>query len=114
MKGDARKSAIEKGKSPLCVLFEYGASAEGYWIYDWMVSLLEDVIDVLNALYLTPFDGVDSLHTVFVVNTVVPRLLVRKFDYLSLFDHSCGHDRKRADGLDVMGLCKGPTGRGVR
>ena len=34
---------------------------------------------------------------------------MRKFEYLFLTDHSCGHDRKRPDGLDVTSLRKGPT-----
>ena len=44
--------------------------------------------------------------------TIIPNTrtqLVCKFDYGWLFDHSCGHDRKRPGGLDVNGLTKEPS-----
>jgi hypothetical protein len=41
-----------------------------------MVLQLEDCIDVLKVLY-------------------------PQFDFLFLFDHSCGHDRQKEDGLNV-------------
>ena len=32
-------------KSPFIVTFQYGASAEGYWVYERMILQLEDCID---------------------------------------------------------------------
>lgn len=57
--------------------FDYGKNKEGYWNYSYMVIQLEDCVDVVRALY-----GDD-------------------FEYVFLFDHSCGHDKKRTDGLDA-------------
>ena len=74
-----------------------------------MVLQLEDIVDVLDAIYSVPWDGCDSPHNVFVKSATRPKALCRKFEYLFLTDHSCGHDRKRPDGLDVTSLRKGPT-----
>ena len=98
-----QKSEVDRGKkdiktvddSPFSVLFEYGASGDGYWTYDHMVLQLEDVVDVLDTIYSVPWDGCDSPHNVFVKSATQPKTLVRKFEYLFLTDHSCGHDRKR-------------------
>ncbi len=53
--------------SPFVVEFNYGAQYEGYWCYEHMVLQLKDCIDCLHVLH-------------------------PEFDYLFLFDHSCGHD----------------------
>ena len=74
-----------------------------------MVLQLEDVMDVLDALFSEPFDGDESPHTRFVPNSAQAKARVRKFEYLFLTDHSCGHDRKREDGLDTSGLRKTHT-----
>jgi hypothetical protein len=71
--------------SPFVLEFEYGASAEGYWTYDSMVLQLEDCADVLKTLY-------------------------PQYDFLFLFDHSCGHDRMPDDALRVEGMNKGYGG----
>jgi len=63
-------------KSPFVVEFEYGANNQGYWDYDHMIIQFEDCIDVVKTLY-------------------------PEFDFIFLFDHSCGHDRQRPDGLSV-------------
>ena len=47
-----------------------------------MVLQVEDCIDVVQALY-------------------------PQFDFLFQFDHSCGHDRKRPDGLNALSVRKG-------
>ena len=110
VRGGSRKKDIETdGDSPFSVLFEYGTNGDGYWTYDHMVLQLEDVVDVLDAIYSVPWDGCDSPHNVFVKSATRPKALCRKFEYLFLTDHSCGHDRKRPDGLDVTSLRKGPT-----
>ena len=57
-------------KSPFVSTFEYGASDEGYRIYDRMILQLEDCIDCLTVLHL-------------------------KYDFFFLFDHSCGNDRRK-------------------
>jgi hypothetical protein len=72
--------------SPFVVEFEYGANAEGYWTYDHMVLQFEDCVDVVKVLY-------------------------PEYDYMFLFYHSCGHDRKRPDGLCVNSMRKGFGGK---
>ena len=115
--GDAAKAVNgnSKGKpdlktSPFLVLFDYGKNAEGYWNYNRMVLQLEDTVDVMDALFSLKADGSESQrHMTIVPKTVEPNSLVRMFDYCDLFDNSCGHDKKRPDGLDITGLRKGPT-----
>jgi hypothetical protein len=48
-KGHAQKTDLLC--SPFVFEFDYGASNEGYWNYDWMVLQLEDCMDVLKCLY---------------------------------------------------------------
>jgi hypothetical protein len=83
-KGTSTKQPLET--SPFIVEFEYGANAEGYWTYDQMVLQFEDCIDELMVLY-------------------------PKNEYMFRFDHSCGHDRKRPDGLCVNSMRKGFGGK---
>jgi hypothetical protein len=71
--------------SPFYLEFEYGASFEGYWTYDSMVLQLEDCADVVKTLY-------------------------QQYDFLFLFDHSCGHDCMPDDALKVDGMNKGYGG----
>lgn len=78
--GTDRKADLVK--SPFLVEFEYGANGDGYWTYESMVLQVEDCIDVVQALY-------------------------PQFDFLFQFDHSCGHDRKRPDGLNALSVRKG-------
>ena len=68
-------------KSPFIFEFEYGASGEGYWVYEHMVLQLEDCMDCLKVLY-------------------------PQHNFLFLLDHSCGHDRQRVDGLNVENMNK--------
>jgi TfoX/Sxy family transcriptional regulator of competence genes len=72
--------------SPFVLQFEYGASAEGYWTYDSMVLQLEDCADVVTTLY-------------------------PQYQFLFLFDHSCGHDRAREDALNVNNMNTGYGGK---
>ena len=109
VKGGPEKKDLDPDKSPFSVLFEYGASSEGYWTYDHMVLQTEDIVDVLDALFSSPADGAEGQHAVYVKNTTQPKALVRKYEYLMLTDHSCGHDRKQEHGLDVMNLRKEPS-----
>jgi len=66
---------------PFVVEFEFGINSEGYWCYDRMVLQLEDCVDVLKNVY-------------------------PEFDFLFLFDHSCGHDKQRPDGLNAENMAK--------
>jgi len=59
---------------------------EEYWCYEHMVLQLEDCCDVLNSLY-------------------------PQYDFLLLFDHSCGHDKQRADGLNMENMSKSYGGK---
>jgi hypothetical protein len=68
--------------SPFIQEFEYGQSNQGYWTYQWMVCQLDDCVDVLNVIF------------------------GEQYEFLFLFDHSCGHDKKRADGLIVENMKK--------
>jgi hypothetical protein len=51
-----------------------------------MVVQTEDCIDVMMVLYPS-------------------------YDYLFLFDHSCGHDKQRDDGLNVENMSKSYGGK---
>jgi hypothetical protein len=81
-KGTALKKDLKH--SPFVVEFEYGANNEGYWSYEHMVLQLEDCVDCLQVL-------------------------APQFDYLFLFDHSCGHDKQREDGLKHDKIIWGQT-----
>lgn len=83
--GSAQKKPLTLDTNPFVLEFEYGATAEGYWTYDRMVLQLEDCADVLKALH-------------------------PEFDFVFLFDHSCGHDRGRVDGLNVSEMNSGYGG----
>jgi hypothetical protein len=83
-RGTVKKQPLQS--SPFVVKFEYGANAEGYWTYDHMVLQFEDCVYVVKVLY-------------------------PEYDYMFLFDHSCGHDRKRPDGLCVNSMRKGFGGK---
>jgi len=61
--------------------FDYGASNKGYWNYDRMVLQLKDCVDVLKCLY-------------------------PQYDFLFLFDHSCGHDKHQPNGLNAENMLK--------
>ena len=75
--GSPKKKELDT--EPTIRLFEYGnsESKQGYWSYEHMVVQLEDIIDMFHCAY------------------------GRKYDYLFMFDHSCGHDRMRENGLHV-------------
>ena len=72
--------------NPFVFEFSYGANNDGYWNYERMVLQLEDCVDVLKELY-------------------------NEYDFYFLFDHSCGHDRQREDGLNVERMSKGYAGK---
>ena len=69
----------------MVVEFEYGVGKEGYCSYEHMVVQLEDVVDILKTIYTA-------------------------YEFIFLFDHSCGHDCKREDGLNTNHLNKGFEG----
>jgi hypothetical protein len=73
-------------ESPFVRQLEYGARKEGYWKYESMVIQLEDIVDVLMALY-------------------------PQYDYVFLFDHSNGHDRMQPDGLNANSVNKNYGGK---
>ena len=79
-----KKNLLE---SPFVQLFEYGANKEGYWTGNHMILQLEDCIDCLKSVYGDTYDVV------------------------FLFDHSSGHAKKRADGLDASRMNKGFGGQ---
>ena len=68
--------------SPFTRKLEYDINSEGYWTYHNMVVQLEDVTDVLKALYGT------------------------QFHFIFFFDHSSGHDKLRPNGLNSNGMNK--------
>ncbi len=65
--------------SPFIIEFSYGVQEQCYWNYKLMVIQFEDCIDCLTTLY-------------------------PEFDYLFLFDHSCGHDKQRESKSSVIGI----------
>ena len=74
VKATTSKPALTK--SPFIREFKYGSSGEGYWTYQHMVLQLEDCVDVLKAIF-------------------------PMYAFLFLFNHLCGHDKQREDGLNV-------------
>jgi hypothetical protein len=78
-RGTATKQPLET--SPFIVHFEYGTNVEGYWTYNHMVMQFEDCVDMLTVLY-------------------------PENEYMFLFNHNCGHDRKRPGGLCVNSMRK--------
>jgi hypothetical protein len=83
-RGNAAKQPLTS--TPFVIEFEYGANNDGYWAYEHMVLQLEDCIDVLHCLY-------------------------PQYDLLFMFDHSCGHDRQREDGLNVENMSRNYWGK---
>jgi hypothetical protein len=72
--------------SPFMLEFEYGVNFEGYWSYEHMVLQLEDCVDCM-------------------------KVIAPQYDLLFLFDHSCGHDKQREDGLNVDNMSKSFGGK---
>ena len=68
-------------KQNLIFKFEYGVAGVEYWQYQHMVLQLEDCVDMLKVMY-------------------------PQYNFLFLFDHSCGHDRQRDDGLNIENMPK--------
>jgi hypothetical protein len=66
-RGTSMKQSLEG--SPFLSEFDYGVTVQWYWTYNHMVLQLEDCVDVVAVFY-------------------------GNYDYVFLFDHSCGHDRK--------------------
>ena len=77
--GNAKKKDLSE--SPFVKYFEYGygQGKEGYWTYDHMAIQFEDCVDCIQCLF-------------------------PQFDSVWQFDHSCGHDRGRDDGLNVSNM----------
>ncbi len=72
--------------SPFIKKIEYSTNNEGYWCYEWMVIQFEDCMDCLMVLY-------------------------PQYDYVFLFNHSCGHDKQWEDGLNVQKMGKSYGGK---
>jgi hypothetical protein len=87
LRGTSKKQALTE--TPFVREFEYGQNSDGYWSYEHMVLQMEDCIDVLKVLYPS-------------------------YDVLLLFDHSCGHNRQRDDGLNVENMSIGYGGKQSR
>jgi hypothetical protein len=75
--GTAVKKPLEK--SQFVIFFELGINNDGYWTYNHMACQFEDCIDCLETLY-------------------------PQFDFCFTFDHSQGHAKKRASGLDASAM----------
>jgi len=73
---------VHLDEDPFVQLFEYGSAdkKQGYWSYDHMILQLEDVLDCLAAVFGS------------------------EYEFLFLFDHSCGHDQMRPDALNVASM----------
>jgi hypothetical protein len=65
--------------SPFIRFLEVGAEKEGFWNYNNMAIMTEDLVDCLQVLY--------PVH-----------------DIMLYFDQSSGHCRKRHDGLNIVGM----------
>ena len=75
--GQATKKDLKQ--SPFVVYFELGVNNEGYWTFNHMAIQFEDCVDCLRVLY-------------------------PHFDFAFFFDHSQGHAKKRANGLDASAM----------
>jgi hypothetical protein len=71
--------------SPFVVYFELGTNNKGYWTYNHMAIQFEDCVDCLKVIY-------------------------PHFDFTFLFNHSQGHAKKLANGLDAYSINKGYGG----
>ncbi|KAI2496293.1 hypothetical protein MHU86_18205 [Fragilaria crotonensis] len=78
--GQASKKDLKR--SPFVVYFELGANNEGYWTYNHMAIQFEDCVDCLKVIF-------------------------PQFDFALLFDHSQGHAKKLANGLDAYSMNRG-------
>jgi hypothetical protein len=78
-RGTVKKKPLRS--SPFVFKFEYGANDEGYWTYDHMILQFKDCVHAVKVFY-------------------------PEYDYMFLFYHSCGHGRKRPDGLCVNSMRK--------
>ena len=78
--GQAMKKDLKS--SPFTIYFELGANNEGYWTFNHMAIQFEDCVDCLKVVY-------------------------PHFDFAFLFDHSQGHAKKLANGLDAYNMNKG-------
>jgi hypothetical protein len=67
--------------SPFIQKFEYGKNNDEYWTYQWMVCQLDDCVDILKMLFRN------------------------QYDFLR-FDYSCGHDKRKINGLIVENMAK--------
>ncbi len=85
--GSTKKQPLTK--SPFVHLFEFGGQ-NGYWTGNHMTLQTEDCIDCLKEIYED------------------------QYDFVFLFDHSSGHAKKRAGGLDVKKMLKGFGGELLR
>jgi len=85
--GHARKQPLTE--SPFVRSLEFGGS-NGYWNGNHMTVQTEDCIDCLHVLF--------------------PEM----YDYIFLYDHSSGHSKKRAGGLNVGNTNKGYGGENMR
>jgi hypothetical protein len=81
--GQATKKDLKQ--SPFVVHFELGSNNEGYWTYNHMAIQFEDCVDCLRVVY-------------------------PHFDFAFLFDHSQGHAKKLANGLDAYAMNRGYGG----
>lgn len=77
---------IALGDNPFVRYLQIGKYKEGYWSSAHMAIQFENVIDCCVALY------------------------GETYDFLFLFDHSCGHDRKPTGALDAKVLNVGYGG----
>jgi hypothetical protein len=83
-RGTSQKQPLRS--SPFLVEFEHIVNAEGHWTCDHMVLQMEDCANVVTVL-------------------------CPEHDCVFLFDHSCGHDRKRPDGLCSNSMQKEDGGK---
>jgi hypothetical protein len=77
---------LKPGDNPFIQYLHIGKYKEGYWSSAHMAVQFENVVDCCLALYGSTYD------------------------FLFLFDHSCGHDRKPTGALDAKALNVGYGG----
>jgi hypothetical protein len=86
--GSKLKDVLMEGDNPFIRYFQFGANNEGYWSYEHLIVQMEDCVDVLRGV-----------------------LDFKKYEIRFMVDHSCGHDRQRDDGLNVIHMNKDYGGK---
>jgi len=80
MKCQGKTGKEELNNSPFELYFQYGTNKERHWNFDQIALQFKDCVDCFEVLH------------------------GKEFKSCWIFDHSCGHDRGREDGLNISNM----------